>query len=148
MADKSETAKFHGKPLRTAEAIYLDLMGNQQLITVSAAKSIEIWKLFRGKGEKLTPDMITLSYRAFLQAALISAIDASFAMGWVETVFRSTANPSTTVKDLLKDLTKHAFKILYRSWKNEPPVLYKVVISDIAWSHRTYFDMIADGMEL
>jgi len=57
---------------------------------------------------------ITDPVREFAQGLLVEAIDASYAIGFVEAIFRSTANPSKGAIKILKSFgkkaTKHWFK--------------------------------------
>lgn len=133
--------------LRTAEDIYNELLRpeNQKDIILTAQQAIGVWQVFRQS--PIDINLVSgLKQRAFLQAALMSAIDASYAMSFIESIFRSAYKPTASVKDILKDLVKTALKHYYRNLKGEPPELYKTVVETIAWSHRTYFEMILQGM--
>jgi len=61
--------------------------------------------------DKLT---INDAVRGFAQGLLLEAIDASYAVGFVEAIFRSTANPTkgavTIIKSFAKKALKHWFK--------------------------------------
>lgn len=48
------------------------------------------------------------SVRGFTQALLIEAIDASYAVGFVEAIFRSTTNPAKGAMKILKSFGKKA----------------------------------------
>lgn len=133
--------------LRTAEDIYNELLRpeNQKDIILTAQQAIGVWQVFRQS--PIDINLVSgLKQRAFLQAALMSAIDASYAMSFIESIFRSAYKPTASVKDILKDLVKTALKHYYRNLKGEPSELYKTVVETIAWSHRTYFEMILQGM--
>ncbi|WP_052260558.1 hypothetical protein [Photobacterium gaetbulicola] len=47
-------------------------------------------------------------HREFAQALLVEAIDASFQIGFVEALFRSTINPTAGVSNTLKSFAKKA----------------------------------------
>ena len=143
MTDKA--MKF--SPLRSAEAIYQDLLKNRSDVSVDARKATEIWLIFR-RTRIAVGQVESFENRAFLQAALMSAIEGSFAMGWVETIFRSAYKPTASVQGIIKSLAKKALKIYYRNWKNESPELYQSVIDTISYSHKPYFDMIESGLEI
>ena len=143
MTDKA--MKF--SPLRSAEAIYQDLLKNRSDVSVDARKATEIWLIFR-RTRIAVGQVESFENRAFLQAALMSAIEGSFAMGWVETIFRSAYKPTASVQGIIKSLAKKALKIYYRNWKNESPELYQSVIDTIAYSHKPYFDMIESGLDI
>lgn len=48
--------------------------------------------------------------RGFAQGLLIEAVDASYAVGFVEAIFRSTANPTKGAIKILKSFAKKAAK--------------------------------------
>ena len=132
--------------IRTAEDIYHELLADQKDITLTPQHAKEVWHIFRASF--IDVGLVSgLKQRAFLQAALMSAIDGSNAMSLIESVFRSAYKPNASVTGIIAGLVKTAFKHYYRSWKNEMPVLYQNVVSAIAWSHRPYFDMIQNGMD-
>jgi hypothetical protein len=134
-------------PLQSAEEIYLGLMRNPSDVKTDPQQAAKIWMIFRRN--PIDPAQLQkLQYRAFLQAALMSAIEGSNAMGWIETIFRSSYKPDASIKGLMKALVSHAFKMYYKHWKAEPPELYQTVIDTIAYSHKPYFDMIEQGMDL
>jgi hypothetical protein len=142
----SDGAKADQGGLRTAESIYYELLKHPSDVVISAHQAAQIWKLFRhtpiSEGE-----VASLQNRAFLQAALMSAIDGSYAMSWIETIFRSAYKPNATIKGLLGSLLWTGLKHYYWHLKNSPPELYQIVVDDIAWSHKFYFDAISQGSE-
>ncbi|NMG68687.1 hypothetical protein [Parazoarcus communis] len=62
--------------------------------------------------------VITDAVRAFAQGLLIEAIDATAALGWVETLFRSTANPGAGVKQILRKLATSSAKRWFKNSKD------------------------------
>ena len=48
--------------------------------------------------------------RGFAQGLLVEAIDASYSIGYLEALFRSTANPTKGAVKILKGFAKKAFK--------------------------------------
>lgn len=127
--------------IRKAEDIYHELLQSPGDVTLSANQAREVWNVFRSSFIDVS-QVSSLDHRAFLQAALMSAIDGSFAMGFVESLFRSAYRPNATISGILKGLVKSGLKRYYRHLKQEPPELYKNVIQTIVWSHRPYFDEI------
>ena len=136
-----------GAALRNTEALYNQLLQNPSDVVTDAVEAAEIWKLFRKypiDHGRLEP----LSYRAFLQAALMAAIDGSEAMGWVETIWRASVKPGVTARKVLKKVAQHALKRYYRHLKGEPEQLYATVLSGIHYQCAHYFRSIEQGVEI
>lgn len=68
-----------------------------------------IFKGFVGEG-KIDNLRITDTVRGFAQGLLIEAIDASYALGFVEEIFTASANPTAGAKKVLKSFGKKALK--------------------------------------
>ena len=51
---------------------------------------------------------VSVGMRSFAQALLIEAIDASYAMGFVDALFRSTSNPSSSAVAVIKRFGRQA----------------------------------------
>jgi hypothetical protein len=133
--------------LRAPEAIYKDLMKSKQDIVVTPEQALAIWKVFR-REQLSVSHFDNISYRAFMQACLMSAREASSAMTWIEVMFRSAYKPNATVGGVLKALGKAAVKKYYARAVGKEQQIYAAVITSIANSHRPYFDMISQGMEI
>jgi len=54
--------------------------------------------------------IVTDSVREFAQALLVEAVDASYQVGFIEAIVRSTANPTRGAVKVLKDFGKRAAK--------------------------------------
>ncbi len=69
---------------------------------------------FAPKADRISTMEVTDKVRGFAQGLLLEAIDASFAMGFVEALFRSFAKPgvkaTAAIKKLAKLAAKHWFK--------------------------------------
>ena len=59
--------------------------------------------------------VVTDDVRAFAQGLLVEAIDASYAVGFVEAIFRSTANPTRGAVKVFKDFGKRATKRWFKN---------------------------------
>jgi hypothetical protein len=73
----------------------------------------EAWQVlvfFFGGNAGVVPGWLTDNDRSFAQALLIEAVDKSYAMSWMEAIFRATANPTTSVKSVLAKLALKAAK--------------------------------------
>jgi len=66
--------------------------------------------IFKNSHAVVDRTRITDKVREFAQGLLVEAVDASYAMGYVEAIFRSIANPRAGVKNILKKFGKKALK--------------------------------------
>jgi tellurite resistance protein len=116
-------------------------------IIIDASEALAIWKIFRSD-QLSVRTFQRLEYRAFMQACLMAAQEASAAMSWIEAAFRSAYKPNATVQGILIGLGKRALQKYYQHLVEADQELYQTVVTTIAWSHGTYFSMIANGMDL
>lgn len=131
--------------IRSASEIYEELIKSPQDILVTPEQASQIWSLFRRQA--LHPTRFSdIKHRAFLQACLMSAIEGSDAMGWIETLFRSSMKPNATVKGIISALVKKGMQKYYKKVTGAPEELYVAVIDTIAWSHRSWFEDIEQGL--
>lgn len=130
--------------IRTADDIYEELLKNPNDVKITAEQAVAVFKLFTGE-----PSSINLVHglnpRAFLQAALMSAIDGSFAMSFIQSIFTTAMKPGATVTAIMRGLVVTGLKHNYRNLKKEPPILYKAVVTTIALTFKTKFALIAEG---
>jgi hypothetical protein len=140
--------------LRTVDEIYGELMADPgRRVVIDAEEAAAIWMLFR-RYPKPPNELERLDYRAFLQAALMAAIDASAAMGYIEVIFRSTlGKPAFDAKSfrkllekLGKGLLKQYFKNLNQKGKDLMSVqVYQATVN--AAGTNPGFKMIAAGLD-
>lgn len=135
------------RALKSPEAIYRQLLRNENDIVVTASDAQEIWSFF-GRRELQATHFNNTQYRAFLQACLMAAIEASEAMSWVEALFRGACKPTASLKSITIALAKAALKKYYNRLIGKSPEIYTSVRDSIAWSHRPYFDLIDNGLDL
>lgn len=115
-------------------------------VVINAMQAAEIWKVFRGY--PIDPARLErLEYKAFLQAAMMGAIDGSAAVGFMEALFKSAYKPNSSVKKIIKALLKEALKQYYRK-RNDTGKLYTMVIRAIAYGNKFYFDCIGQGIDI
>lgn len=138
--------------LSNAEANYNYLLANPQFITIDKRKAREIFFLFRGERPDL--NLMTDGAKAFLQGALMAAVDGSFAMSFVKILFDNAYMmlPSKDIEyfiSIVRSICKDAFKHLFRHWRaieaGETPPLYKIVVGAISYDCSAYFVSIAQG---
>ena len=132
--------------LHNTEMTFNQLMKNPSDIVITSGEAAEIWKVFR-KHPIRQSTLEKLDYRAFLQAAMIAALDGSAAMGFIKALFTSAYKPNATVKKIIKKLLKEALKQYFKR-KNGNEDLYMNVISAIAYHDKFYFDSINQGAEI
>jgi hypothetical protein len=154
-------------PLRNVEQTYHRLLANPHDVVVSAGDAAEIWKMFKpgsafptacdsdapnsssSSGSTLSISACdNFKYRVFLQAAMMSWIDGSQAMGFIQTLWTSSVKPNATALRILKALVKEALKQYYKNNIKHEPDLYVTVRNTILQQTRPYFDMISNGLEL
>lgn len=71
----------------------------------------EAWQVlvyFFGGNAGMVPGWLTDEDRSFAQALLLEAVDKSYAMSWVQTLFEASAKPNASVQGILKSLAKKA----------------------------------------
>ena len=71
----------------------------------------EILKFFfQADRQKIESIQITNELRNLAQGLLVAAVDASYAMGWVELTFRWAVNPGSGLKKALQKLARRAVR--------------------------------------
>ena len=92
---------------------------------------------------------ITNRIREFAQGLLVEAVDASYAMGFVEALFRATANPTAGVKTVLKKFGKKAIKHWFEHATAEDLMdikIYEIVRSRLEYNFGRILVMHANGI--
>lgn len=111
-------------------------------LVINQAEAASILEFFFG-GPPLSPNAVTNDDRKFAQALIVEAINASFQMGFVAALFKSTAKvpsgPKAVIKKFLSESAKHLWK--YRSREDlqemmKEPVIYESVRATLARSFR------------
>ena len=89
--------------------------------------------------------------RRLAQTALVAAIDGSYAMGYVEAMFRTLARPGSGIKSMGKKLArrfvKHWWKHATQNDLNDVRI-YESVRAAIASALRRHFDGVAQGVAM
>jgi hypothetical protein len=93
--------------------------------------------------EQIDSMPITDDLRNLAQGMLVAAVDASYAMGWIEATFRAVANPRAGLqKTLLKfarRAARHWFTHLKKNQSLKDAKIYESVRSTLEGSCRGYF---------
>lgn len=107
---------------------------------MSHQEAWEVLVFFFGGNAGVKPGWLNDNDRSFAQALLIEAIDASEAMSWIETLFRSAMKPNASVKGIIKAVAKKAAKDWFKHAtkdKLEDPTIYQAVKSQLTLNWRT-----------
>ena len=94
---------------------------------------------------------VTDAVRGFAQGLLVEAIDASYALGYVEALFRATANPTAGVKSIIKKFGKKALKHWFKhaSGRDLQDIkIYDRVRERLAENFQTPMRMMIDGVSM
>ena len=125
---------------KRVEDVFNDLYQNPDDVVISAMEAAEVWQVF-----ELEPidsgKLECLAYRAFLQAAMICAIDGSSGMRVVKVLFLAAYKPNATVKKVVQALLKEALKHYFEK-KDPGEQLFEAPIRAIAYHNDFYFDAI------
>jgi hypothetical protein len=131
------------------ERVHLRVFSQSELVfDERETKEILIF-FFQADRQGIDSCEITEGLRNFAQGLLVAAIDASFAMGWIEVTFRWVANPGAglrkSMKKLVKAASKHWFKHLKASQSLEDAKVYESIREQLARSFRSPLQVILLG---
>lgn len=131
------------------ERVHLRVFSRSELI-FDEMETKEILKFFfKADRQAIESCEITEGLRNFAQGLLVAAMDASFAMGWIEVTFRWAANPGAgmkkTMKKLAKAASKHWFKHLKAGQSLEDANVYESIRDPLARSFRSPLQIILLG---
>ena len=104
---------------------------------------------FKSQHHTINQLKINDKVREFAQGLLVEAIDASYAMGFVEVLFKATANPTAGAKKVISQFAKKAAKHWFKHATTENLLkveIYEMVRSRIALNFGRYLSMLASGI--
>lgn len=106
----------------------------------------EILKFFfRANRQEIEFAQITNDLRNLAQGLLVAAVDASYAMGWVELTFRWAVNPGAGLKKALQKLGQRAARHWFRHLKHGQSLtdakIYERVRDKLAQNFRSHFQI-------
>lgn len=111
----------------------------------------EILKFIFSGTPKAQVDAMTVTdeVRGFAQALLLEAIDASFKIGFIQSLWESTVNPTAPIKDVLlkagKGFASHYFHHATKSDLRKIKV-YELVVKALSLKFKTRLDMFINGL--
>lgn len=130
-----ERQSIHLQDFRESELLFDETEAREVLLFFFPADRTQIYTV-----------SMTNSLRAFAQGLLVAAIDASYAMGWVEIVFKSTANPAKGVKSAIKKIARKGARHWFKHRKSEQTLgdvkIYESVRAQLSRSFRSSFQLM------
>lgn len=83
------------------------------------AETKEILKFFfQAESQQIEAIQISNELRNLAQGLLVAAVDASYAMGWIELTFRWAVNPGSGMKKALQKLARRAARYWFKHLKS------------------------------
>jgi hypothetical protein len=113
-------------------------------VRLDTAQAFDVLRFFFRANTSINISQITIEDRAFAQALLVEAVDASFHMGFIESIFTSAMSLSPSVKDIIKDLLRYAAQSWFRYATGQnmsDPKIYESVRVTLVRNFRTPWAM-------
>jgi len=102
--------------------------------------------VFPADRQKIDSTQITNELRNLAQGLLVVAVDASYAMGWVELAFRWAVNPGPGLKKALQRLASRAPRYWFKHLKREQSLadarVYESIREQLARNFRSAFQIV------
>ncbi|WP_051786550.1 hypothetical protein [Endozoicomonas numazuensis] len=92
------------------KCITLKTFNDSELILNNEEKIAVLKFIFKSKQHIVDQLAINNRMRSFAQGLLLEAIDASYALGFVDVLFKSVTQPSLTMKKAMDKFAKESFK--------------------------------------
>lgn len=132
-----------------ATQIYLKEFNKNELI-FDENETRDILKFFfKTEASAIAKMQVDDRIRGFAQGLLVEAVDASYAMGFVESLFRATSNPGAGVKKVLQKFGKKALKHWFKHATAKDLMqikIYETVRRQLELNFKTTFKMILNGL--
>lgn len=138
-----------------SKSIYLRTFEPHQLILSEEETRLVLQYFFQNTNKQKIANMtVTDSVRGFAQGLLVAAIDASYAMGFVESLFLSSSNPANGARKVIKKFAKSAVKKWFKHAKPADLLdakIYNIVRgrleANFKFKMHEYLDGIAKALE-
>jgi hypothetical protein len=135
----------------TAKYVGLRKFNQDELIFDKVETIIILQFIFRGyvSEARLKTLNVTDHVREFAQGLLVEAVDASYAMGFIEAIFKSSVNPSAGAKKILKKFGKKALKHWFKHASPKGLLhvkIYEIVRKQLAVNFQTDMLMMLNGI--
>ena len=120
---------------------------NESELIFDVQETKEILKFFfQADRQKIESIQITNELRNLAQGLLVAAVDASYAMGWVELTFRWAVNPGSGLKKALQKLARRAVRYWFKHLKQDQSLtdakIYESIREQLARNFRSAFQII------
>ncbi len=119
--------------------------GSELLFDESETRDI-LRFFFPADRSQIDAAQITDELRGFSQGLIVAAVDATYAMGWVEVTFKSVANPGSGVKSALQKLARNSTRYWFKNLKRGQTLsnirIYESVRAQLSRSFRSPFQII------
>lgn len=100
---------------------------------------------FQSDRQTIDSIQITNELRNLAQGLLVAAVDASYAMGWVELTFRWAVNPGDGLKNALQKLTRRGARYWFKHLKHGQSLadakIYESIRAQLARNFRSHFQI-------
>lgn len=108
--------------------------------------------IFSGTEKSLIDNIVIDNrVRGFAQALLIEAVDASFKIGFIQSLWESTVNPTLPIKKVIQKVAKgfatHYFKHATKSDLRQIKI-YEFVINALRIKHKTRLHQFINGIAM
>ena len=117
-------------------------------VRLDSQKAFDVLRFFFQHNTSINISQITIEDRAFAQALLVEAVDASFHMGFIESIFTNAMSLTPSVKDIIKDLLKYAAQSWFRHATGRDisdPKIYESVRVTIVRNFRSVWSLRAQS---
>lgn len=135
-----------------AQQVQLRNFSDTELILDEEETRAVLVFFFPSDGQQITQAQITNELRNFAQGLLIEAVDASYAMGYIETLFKWVAHPGNDMKKALAKLVRRGLKYWFKNLGNKPLMeakIYEPIRQQLSRSFRSPLQIMlvakADG---
>jgi len=127
-----------------ANYVNLRKFNESELIFDEIETKIILKFFFTSSRSQITSMTVTKRVREFAQGLLLEAVDASYAMGFIEALFRSSANPGAGPLKVIKKFGKKAVKHWFKH-ASEGDLLDVKIYEIVRWQLERNFrtDMLA-----
>src|SRR5438132_5412056 len=101
------------------------------------------------KTDQIDGMTVTDDVRSFEQGLLVEAVDRSYEMGFVEALFRATANPADGPRKVIEKFLKAAAKNWFEYAKSDDLIhakIYEYIRRTLALHYRTQLEMYLRGI--
>lgn len=126
---------------KSVQKLFDELRENPDAVVVTDQEAASIYEFFMGY--PLHPAQVGKpNVKAFLQAAMTGALDASNDIGWVQAIWMGTATPSHTLQQAISKIVRAVGKKLLTDAYSAEPKIYESVRNTIKWQQRSRFELI------